>query len=378
MSISEQPPAFRPGWVPRGGSCVADGHALEQSRPKRCANTGSGPDPTTVQPVPVADVSSPTQTVTVKIRLRDKHAAGLRRQARAVNLTDRGVIQPGDRFGRLVAIAPGPPIGRRSWHVKCECGNEVVAEARKLSSGHKRSCGCLLRNGDHLKRITAAAASANLRPIIGERFGRLKVTSSAGRAKSGEEVLNCACDCGGSASIRRQSLTSGDTRSCGCLSSQVAADKADKIARRKRRAAGLHEDIPMSPVNKALRDKFSIVLAPIIRDRDNYTCAICDRRGVRLNVHHIKSWSSNRDLRFDPRNLITLCRECHVNKAHSGNVHREPNPEVAETLGEIAKLRCENWQCSECGTEHDRDHNAALTIARLGLETLAGGAPNAG
>ena len=35
----------------------------------------------------MADASHHTQTITVKIRLRDKHAAGLRRQARAVNLT---------------------------------------------------------------------------------------------------------------------------------------------------------------------------------------------------------------------------------------------------------------------------------------------------
>lgn len=41
---SEQASAFRPGWVPRGGSCASAGHTLEQSGPKRCANTGSDPN----------------------------------------------------------------------------------------------------------------------------------------------------------------------------------------------------------------------------------------------------------------------------------------------------------------------------------------------
>lgn len=40
----------------------------------------------------------------------------------------------------------------------------------------------------------------------------------------------------------------------------------------------------------------------------------------------------------------------------------------------IAGLEVRRWHCSECGAEHDRDVNAALNIARLGLETLAEGA----
>jgi putative transposase len=33
-------------------------------------------------------------------------------------------------------------------------------------------------------------------------------------------------------------------------------------------------------------------------------------------------------------------------------------------------LAVRQWVCSECGIEHNRDHNAALNIARLGCETL--------
>ena len=33
-------------------------------------------------------------------------------------------------------------------------------------------------------------------------------------------------------------------------------------------------------------------------------------------------------------------------------------------------LAVRQWVCSECGSIHDRDQNAALNIARLGCETL--------
>lgn len=40
----------------------------------------------------------------------------------------------------------------------------------------------------------------------------------------------------------------------------------------------------------------------------------------------------------------------------------------------IADLGIREWQCSDCGTLHDRDHNAALNILRVGHHSLAEGA----
>lgn len=45
--------------------------------------------------------------------------------------------------------------------------------------------------------------------------------------------------------------------------------------------------------------------------RDNFTCQMCGQVGRRLNVHHIKQWSTNVNERYQVSNGITLCEKCH-------------------------------------------------------------------
>lgn len=59
--------------------------------------------------------------------------------------------------------------------------------------------------------------------LTGRRFGRLVAIKRVGSI-SGKAAWLCRCDCGGKATVPSSSLTSGNTRSCGCIhSEQVAA-----------------------------------------------------------------------------------------------------------------------------------------------------------
>ena len=48
----------------------------------------------------------------------------------------------------------------------------------------------------------------------------------------------------------------------------------------------------------------------MVRRRDRATCLAC-RAPSSTHVHHIEPWATDRDLRYDPANLVTLCKECH-------------------------------------------------------------------
>jgi len=50
----------------------------------------------------------------------------------------------GQRFGKLVALAPVTCYHPRSraWACKCDCGAEVIILSGNLYSGRSKSCGC--------------------------------------------------------------------------------------------------------------------------------------------------------------------------------------------------------------------------------------------
>lgn len=63
--------------------------------------------------------------------------------------------------------------------------------------------------------------------LIGERFGRLVIISLQPRPnKKKSPKYLCKCDCGGETIVEYGSLTSGNTKSCGCLASEVARERS--------------------------------------------------------------------------------------------------------------------------------------------------------
>lgn len=68
----------------------------------------------------------------------------------------------------------------------------------------------------------------------GEQYGRLTVLEQAlGRTdKSGNRYYLCECACGNHTTVRGRNLRNGNTKSCGCLKAETAAQNSKVGARR--------------------------------------------------------------------------------------------------------------------------------------------------
>ncbi len=65
--------------------------------------------------------------------------------------------------------------------------------------------------------------------MVGNRFGRLTVTSEAGRTNDRRILYCCLCDCGRTTVVAGTSLRSGHTESCGCLRRENASAIVNRI-----------------------------------------------------------------------------------------------------------------------------------------------------
>lgn len=131
-------------------------------------------------------------------------------------LSNKGLNLIGEKFGRLLVVEKADNIGRRTaYKCVCDCGNVVVKTTRDLRRGDTTSCGCFN------KEVVSELSSLKL---DGLKFGRLTVLNRVGSKKwtNGKcvSLWRCKCDCGNIIDVTGTSLTTGNTVSCGCLTSR--------------------------------------------------------------------------------------------------------------------------------------------------------------
>jgi hypothetical protein len=106
------------------------------------------------------------------------------------------------------------------WECRCTaCDTLQVKSRRQLVAGTAKCSTCHRRFHDDL---------------AGKRFGRWLVVALAPPPPDGypESYWRCRCDCGTWRDVRRGYLTSGESKSCGCLFDDVNPD----VMRKARRA----------------------------------------------------------------------------------------------------------------------------------------------
>lgn len=143
----------------------------------------------------------------------------------------------GQRFGRLLVIAPTKDRMHRNivWECKCDCGNTAYVITSSLVSGTTNSCGCLRK--DHLLKLQEEKYTSPTKPINhtknkglpttswknikGEKFGMLTPVRPTDMRERGNVVWECLCDCGNTTYMCVTNLKRGKQPSCGCLRGDI-------------------------------------------------------------------------------------------------------------------------------------------------------------
>lgn len=70
--------------------------------------------------------------------------------------------------------------------------------------------------------------------LIGEKFGRLIVLEKLKERKDKRIVYRCQCNCGTIIDVKKIYLTTGETKSCGCLKTDLEQENLRKAYDKKR------------------------------------------------------------------------------------------------------------------------------------------------
>lgn len=143
------------------------------------------------------------------------HAARVKRLGDAGPATGRAKVRrsvaPGDVFERWTVLEAAERTGDRVL-CRCECGVERRVNVGSLVQGTSKSCGCRVH-----KVSRAAREHDTVYMQAGEVYGRLTILEDVAYCR---DEARCRCECGNETVKVAMSLTSGQTRSCGCLRSE--------------------------------------------------------------------------------------------------------------------------------------------------------------
>lgn len=191
----------------------------------------------------------------------------------------------GQRFNKLTVIEKTPERKNRQvvWKCQCDCGKITYVVGQALRTGHTKSCGCLNHekkdsdsligktfgkltvikrsdftynnkiywtcecdcgcrldvSGTDLRNLNITSCNSCKEDKIWndlsyQKFGLLTTICPTGEKQNSHIVWKCKCECGNFCEVNANSLKTGNTSSCGCLSKKsIGEEKISKFLKEK-------------------------------------------------------------------------------------------------------------------------------------------------
>ncbi|MCJ2019464.1 transposase [Methylobacterium sp. E-065] len=353
----------------------------------------------------MASADPSTQRITVRIRLRDKCAAGLRRQANAVNFTwnycnetQKKAAQARRKWlgwGDLQKLTAGSSklldLHAHTIQRVCHAYDDARRAQKKpwLRWRSRKSLGWVPFSNGHVVFDGEAFVFRSVRYepmhfsphlLAGMRFGAGSFNADA----KGRWYVNLPVEvtCAEPKPERVVGIDLG-LKTLATLStgnkiemprfyreSEQALATAQR-ARKTKRARAIHAKARnrrkdfMHKASAALAQEYGTIVvgdvSPSKLAKTRMAKSVYDAgwAGFKQMLSYKAVRHGGRFVEVSEVHSSQACSSCFVRSGPRG----------------LKDLGIRRWRCSDCGAVHDRDANAALNIARVGLDTLAGGAP---
>ncbi|ASJ73306.1 RNA-guided endonuclease InsQ/TnpB family protein [Granulosicoccus antarcticus] len=349
--------------------------------------------------------SNQKQLRTLRLRVKDKHAAELSRQARAVNyvwnyineLSERSIRELGCFLSvfdlHSYTTGASKELGLHSHTVQKVAGSYVQARIqfrkRKLawrrSGGVRRSLGWVPFNTGHARWRNGQVHFNGTAYGVWDSYGLAGYTLRSGSFSEdsrGRWYFNVAVE----VPIRKSTgkIAMGIDLGCKDAATTSEADvlhgrwyRADEKAlataqraRKKRQTKKIHARIKNRRSNGIHQFSTRIVEKSAAVFVGNVSSKAMVKTTMAKSALDA-GWSSlKRALEYKCASAGVIYQE--VNEAYSTRTCSECGA-LSGPKG-LKELGIRQWSCVECGSSHDRDINAARNIAALGIQSLAEGA----
>lgn len=193
------------------------------------------------------------------------------------------------------------------YDFKCPCGKIYSTKYGHFREGHR--CPSCTNKKNQEKNKKSYEEVKNAFESVGFELLEQEYINAQTKMK-----YKCSCGSFGEVSYNQLTVRIKRNKRNGC-----ANCRASNIAKGNKGREGLRGDKnpswnPNRTKDQRIKERKTSLdteWRKYIRERDNYTCCKCSKRGGHNVVHHINSYDIHENQRYDINNGIVMCKDCH-------------------------------------------------------------------